>query len=91
VENICRKTFLKGGVSIFVYRNLKHTTINIGQYNIDRETEACAIQLDTTFNKLHILTIYRSRRGNFTNFHNQLDLILQKHFSNKYNIIICGD
>ena len=34
--NYCRKTFLKGGVRIFVYRNLKYNTINIDEYNIDR-------------------------------------------------------
>jgi hypothetical protein len=34
--NYCRKTFLKGGVSIFVYRNLKYNTINIYEYNIRR-------------------------------------------------------
>jgi hypothetical protein len=55
--NYCRKTFLKGGVSISVYRNLKYTTINIGEYNIDKDIEACAIQLDSTFNKLCILNI----------------------------------
>jgi len=37
------------------------------------------------------LTIYRSPRGNFTNFLNRLDLILQKLYNNKYNIVICGD
>ena len=58
--NYCRKTFLKGGVSIFVYRNLKYSTTNIDEYNIDRDTEACEIQLDSTFDKLCILTIYRS-------------------------------
>jgi hypothetical protein len=35
----CRKTFLKGGVSIFVYRNLKYSSINIDEYNIDKDTE----------------------------------------------------
>jgi len=78
-------------VSIFVYRNLKYNTINIDEYNIDKDTEACAIQLDSTFNKLCILTIYRSPRGDFTNFLEQLDLILQKLYNNKYNIVICGD
>ena len=63
--NCCRKTFLKGDVSVFVYRNLKYNTINIDEYNIDKDVEACAIQLDPTFNKLCILTIYRSPRGNF--------------------------
>jgi len=89
--NYCRKTFLKAGVSIFVYRNWKYNTINIDEYNIDKGSEACAIQLDSTFNKLSILTIYRSPRGNFTSFLNRLDLILQKLYNNKYNIVICGD
>jgi hypothetical protein len=66
----CKKTFLKGGVSIFVYRKLKYNTINIDEYNIDEDTEACTIQLDSTFNKLCILAIYRSPRGDFTNFLN---------------------
>jgi hypothetical protein len=66
--NYCRKTFLKGSVSIFVYRNLKYNTINNDEYNIDKNTEACAIQLGSTYNKLCLLTIYRSPRGNFTNF-----------------------
>jgi len=87
----CRKTFLKGGVSIFVYRSLKYNTINTDKYNIDKDIEACAIQLDWTFNKLCILAIYRSPWGDFTNFLKQLDLILQKLYNNKYNIIICGD
>jgi len=47
--------------------------------------------LDSAFNKLCILTIYRSQRGDFTNFLKQLDLILQKLYNNKYKIIICGD
>ena len=54
-------------------------------------TCTCAIQLDSTFNKLCILAIYRSPRGDFTNILKRLDLILQKIYSNKYNIIIYGD
>jgi exonuclease III len=87
----CRKSFSKGGVSIFAHRNIKYNTINIGEYNKDKDIEACAIQLNSTFNKLCILAIYRSPRGDFTNFLQQLDLILQKLFNNKHNIIICGD
>ena len=88
----CRKKFLQGGVSIFVYRNLKqYNTINIDEYNTDKDTEACAFQLDSTFNKLCILAIYRSPRGDFTNFLKRLDLILQKLYNNKYKIVICGD
>ena len=89
--NYCRKTFLKGGVSIFVYRNLKYNTKNIDEYNIDKDIEASASQLDSTFNKLCIWAIYRSPGGDFTNFLKRLDPILQKLYNNKYNFVICGD
>jgi hypothetical protein len=85
------KTFLKGGVSIFVYRNLKYSNIHIDEYNRDKDIEACAIQWNSTFDKLCILIIYRTPRDDFTNFINQLDLILQKPYNNKYNIVISGD
>ena len=75
---------------MFVHRNLKYNTINYDEYNIDKGIEACAIQLDSTFNKLCILTTYRSSSGNFTDFLNRLDMILQKLY-NKYNIVVCGD
>jgi len=43
------------------------------------------------FNKICILAIYRSPRDDFTNFLKWLDLILQKLYNNKYNIVTCGD
>jgi exonuclease III len=89
--NYCRKNFLKGGVSICVYRNLKYKTLNICEYNTDKVTEACGIQLDSTFNKLCILALYRSPSGDFTIFLKRLDLILQKLYNNKCNIFTCGD
>ena len=58
---------------------------------MDKDIEVCALQLDSTFNELCILAIYRSPRGDFTNFLNQLDVVLQKLYNNKYNIVICGD
>ena len=36
VANYCRNTFLKVGVSIFIYRNTKYNTINIDEYNTDK-------------------------------------------------------
>jgi len=37
------------------------------------------------------LPIYKSPRCDFTNFLKRFDLILQKLYNNKYNIIICSD
>jgi hypothetical protein len=50
--NYCRKTFLTGGVGIFIYKSLKYNTINIDECNIDKDIEASAIQLDSSYNKL---------------------------------------
>ena len=77
--------FLKGDVSIFVYGNLKYNIINNVKYNIEKDIEGCAIHLDS-YNKLCILTIYRSPMGNFTSFLNRLDIILQKFYNNKYHM-----
>ena len=57
--------------------------MNIVEYNIDKDIETCAIQLDSTFNKLCILAIYRFQSGDFTTFLKRLDLILQKLYNNK--------
>ena len=68
---------------------LKYNTKNTDEYNINKNNEACVIQFNSTYNKICILTIYRSPMGNFTNFLNWLDFILQKLYKRKY--IICGD
>jgi hypothetical protein len=60
-------------------------------YNIDKNTEAYATHLYSTFDKLFILTIYRSPRGDFTIFFKRFDLISQKLYDNKYNIVICSN
>jgi hypothetical protein len=58
---------------------------------MDKDIETCAIQLDSSYNNVCILTIYRSPKGNLNNFLKQLDLILHKLYNLRGNIIICGD
>ena len=78
-------------IGIFFCINLKYNDINTEYSNFDYITEARAVLFELTYNKLSILTIYRYPRCNFTNFLNRLDLILQKIYNIKYNILICGD
>ena len=79
------------GVSIFIHRNIKYNSINIDEWNTDKDIEACAIQLDSTYNEIIcILNIYISPMDDFKNFLERLDFILQKLYNNKYNII-CGN
>jgi hypothetical protein len=44
-----RKTFLKGGVCIFVAKNLKYKVINMDKCNIDKDIETYTIQLDSSY------------------------------------------
>jgi hypothetical protein len=55
----CMNIFLKSSVCIFVTRNLKYKSINIDEYNIDKDIEVCEIQLDLNCSRVYILSIYR--------------------------------
>ena len=65
--------------------------MDIDNYCIDQDFEACAIQLNSKHDKLCILAIYRSPQGNFNTFLTNLDLILHKFFNLNFNFIMCGD
>jgi hypothetical protein len=64
----CRKSKHKGGVSVFVQNSIKFTSLDINNYCIDQDFEACAIYLNSKHDKFCILDIYRSPRGNFKLF-----------------------
>jgi hypothetical protein len=62
-------------------KNLKYNTKNIDEYNTDKDIEAHAVHFNSIYNKLCILTIYKSPMGN-----NQLEFILQKLYKWKYHM-----
>jgi hypothetical protein len=57
---------------MFVHNSIKFTFSNIGNYCLDQDFEVCAIHLNSVYDKLCILAIYRSSLDNFiallTNF-----------------------
>ena len=50
-------------MSVFVHNSLKFTSLDIDNYCIDQDFEACAIQLNSEHDKLCVLAIYRSPQG----------------------------
>ena len=40
----CRQVVKRGGVCIFVHKNLNYTTIGLGKYCKDQDIEVCAFQ-----------------------------------------------
>ena len=68
----CRKTYKHGGVCIYVSKNLQFNTINLDQYNKEKDLEICALKLHTLYSSFIVICIYRSPKGNFYYFLNQL-------------------
>ena len=74
-----------------VQNNLQFTTINHNSYYIDKDTEVCAVQLNSTLLNICVLVIYISWRGKFKNFLTRLDTILQSLYIPKLSLVICCD
>jgi hypothetical protein len=87
----CRRQALKGGLCIFINNNLTLYPINLENYCVDKDIEACAIQLQYSNKKNCILMIYRSPIGDFPIFMTHLENLLQFLYNLKMDLIICGD
>jgi hypothetical protein len=67
---------MEKGVSIFVQKNLKFTNVNTNEFCLDKDKEACALKLKSTFSNICILALYRAIFGKFSEFLNRLESIL---------------
>jgi exonuclease III len=87
----CRCSLNKGGVCIYVHRDLSFSKIDLSYFSTDQHLEACAILLSDFPNRIYIISIYRAPSGNFTLFLKKLETILNLRFSNNTRIVLCGD
>jgi hypothetical protein len=62
----------KGGMSTLVQKNLKFSNINIQEYCLDNDIEACALKLKSKFSNICNLALYRAPSQNFSEFLNRL-------------------
>jgi exonuclease III len=74
-----------------IYNSIKFNSVSVSNYCVEKDIEACAIKLSLTSITLIILAIYRSPIGNFSNFLQKLDTVLNKLHINKVEYVICGD
>jgi len=63
-----KKTNSHGGVCIFVPNNIQFHTIDLDQYNKEKDFETCALKLNILSNSFTIICIYISPTGNFACF-----------------------
>lgn len=87
----CRKSSFKGGICIFVHRNLNFTTIKLNAYCSDYNTEICAVKLHSILPHISILSIYIAPTGNIAHFLHTTDITLKFLHTSKIEFITCGD
>ena len=87
----CRQKFEQGSVSIFIRKDINYSTIDLDKFSKEKDFEICTINIPTQQECLLILCTYRSPSGDFKNFLQQLELVMNKLYKLSNNIIICGD
>ena len=89
--SFCRNFFKKGGVCIFVNKNLHFMNIDLQKISHERDIEVGAVKIYVNSASICILSIYRAPSGNFALFHDKLEVILNLLHRNNTQLIICGD
>jgi exonuclease III len=89
--SFCRQAYKHGGTCIYILKDIQFNTINLDQYNKEKDLEICALKLRLLSSSFTIIFIYRSPTGNFTHFLNQLESILNKLYKTSTELIVCGD
>ena len=89
--SFCRQTYKHEGACTYVSKDIQFNTINLYQYNKEKDLEICALKLCLLSSSFTIICIYRSPTGNLTYFLNQLESILNKLYKTSTELIICGD
>jgi hypothetical protein len=59
-SSFCHKDLQKGGVCIFVHKDLNVNKIDISPNCTQKDLEICAVELETAASKLIILSSYRA-------------------------------
>jgi hypothetical protein len=81
----CCQNQQKGGVFIFVCKDLYFAKINISHNFKEKDLEICATELETKSSKLITLSLYRVPRGDFIKFVKNLDNALKCTLEPKRN------
>ena len=76
---------------IYVSKDIQFHTINLDQFNSEKDIEICALRLSLASSSYTIICIYRSPSGDFNYFLNQLETVLNKLHKVSTKLIVCGD
>ena len=87
----CRIANSKGGAITYIHNSLKFITTELINIVKKKDIEICGVKLNVNSLKVYIITVYRSPSGNFNNFLQTLDKVLNSLYTIDSHIIICGD
>ena len=76
--SFCRQTYNHGGTCIYVLKDIQFHTIDLDQFNTEKDLKIWALRSSLTSCNHTIIFIYRSLIGNFNYFLNQLETVLSK-------------
>jgi hypothetical protein len=86
-----RQTFQKGGLSIFIRKDLCYNRIDVSYCCEEKNFEPCAVQLEIKGFNIIIIGIYRSPSVDFGHFLRLLDSTLRYLQKPQTEFVICGD
>ena len=69
-------------------KNVQFNTINLDQYNKEKDFEICALKLHILSGSFTVICIYKSPTGNFLS---KLESILNTIYNKSTDLILCGD
>jgi hypothetical protein len=72
-SSFSRKHLQRGGVCIFVRKDLNINKIDISHNCREKDLEICAVKLETEASKLIVSSIYTAPPGDFNQFLKKLD------------------
>jgi exonuclease III len=81
----------RGGVSIFVKKNLIFNQLNILHHCNEQDIECCVVQFEYKHSNIYVLAIYRVPTGNFDLFLNTLESIIDYLYKLTAEFVICGN
>lgn len=86
-----RRNRLRGGVGIWLRRNLNFETLNLEKFCIELDVEVCGVMCEIGSHELIVLCCYRSPDGNFDIFLNVLNDVLHSLYKKNTYFILTGD
>lgn len=89
--SFCRQTYKHGGTCIYVLKDIPFHSINLDEFNTEKDIEICALRLSLTLCNLTIICTYRSSTGNFNHFLNKVETVLNKLHKSSMELSVCGD